>query len=134
MRIMPSYENEGIIRKQKFGWIGCIIEQNSVKCWSLTYDVDEREEFTEEVSVGPPVVVLQVVGEVVEQQSFLLALLHVLHDADVQVHHERVDLPRLPVLPQPAGDVEQEGLQREREKRLWIAGRVRFHNVDTETN
>ena len=83
---------------------------------SLTYDVDEREEFTEEVSVGPPVVVLEVVCEVVEQQPLLLPLLHVLHHADVQVHHQRVDLPRLPVLPQPTGNVEQQGLQGEKKK------------------
>ena len=83
----------------------------------LTYDVDEGEEFTEEVSVGPPVVVLEVVGEVVEQQPLLLPLLHVLHDADVQIHHQRVDLARLPVLPQPTGNVEQQGLQRERGER-----------------
>ena len=54
--------------------------------------------------------VLEVVCEVVEQQPLLLPLLHVLHDADVEVHHERVDLARLPVLPQPTGNVEQQGL------------------------
>ena len=85
-------------------------------CISLTYDVDEREEFTEEVSVGPPVVVLEVVCEVVEQQPLLLPLLHVLHHADVQIHHQRVDLARLPVLPQPTGNVEQQGLQGEKKK------------------
>ena len=44
----------------------------------LTDDVDECEEFTEEVSVGPPVVVLQVVREVIQQQPLLLPLLNVL--------------------------------------------------------
>ena len=45
---------------------------------TLTYNVDEGQELTEEVSVGPPVVVLQVVRQVVQQQSFLLALLNIL--------------------------------------------------------
>ena len=34
--------------------------------FDLTYNVDKGEEFTEEVSVGPPVVMFEVVGEVVE--------------------------------------------------------------------
>ena len=96
---------------------------------SLTYDVDEGEEFTEEVSVGPPVVVLEVVGEVVEQQPLLLPLLHVLHDADVEVHHERVDLARLPVLPQPPGNVEKQGLKQGRRDVLGQCCPNVLHNI-----
>ena len=44
----------------------------------LTDNIDEGEELTEEVSVGPPVVVLEVLWEVVQQQPLLLPLLHVL--------------------------------------------------------
>ncbi len=76
----------------------------------LTYDVHQCEEFTEEVSVGPPVVVLQVVGEVVQQESLLLPLLNVLDHADVEVHHQRVDLAGLPVFPKPPRYVEEKGL------------------------
>lgn len=72
----------------------------------FTYDVDKREEFTEEVSVCPPVVMLKIVSEVIEQESLLLSLLDVLHHADVQIHHQSVDLTGFPVLPQPAGHVE----------------------------
>ena len=34
-----------------------------------------------------------------------------LHNADVEVHHKRMNLPCLPVLPEPSGDVEQDRLK-----------------------
>ena len=36
-----------------------------IKAEMLTYNIDKSEEFTEEVSVGPPIVMLQIVGQVV---------------------------------------------------------------------
>ncbi len=72
-----------------------------------TNDVEEGEQLAEEVAVRPEVVVLQVRVEVVQQQLLLLPLLHLGDDAQVQVHHERGDLARLPVLPQPTRNVEQ---------------------------
>ena len=44
----------------------------TVDICGLTYDIDEGEEFTEEVSVGPEVVILQIGVEVVEQQFLFL--------------------------------------------------------------
>ena len=60
-----------------------IYSSKQVKASVLTYNVDEGQELTEEVSVGPPVVVLQVVRQVVQQQSFLLALLNILQRKNV---------------------------------------------------
>ena len=81
-------------------------------CVSLTYDVDEGEEFTEEVSVGPPVVVLQIVVQIIQEKLLLLLLLDLADHPHVEVHHQSCYLPRLPVLPQPAGYVEQDRLRR----------------------
>ena len=58
--------------------------------------------------------VLEVVCQVVEEEPLLLPLLDVLHHPDVQVHHQGVDLARLPVFPQPPRNVEQQRLQREK--------------------
>ena len=68
--------------------------------------------------------VLEVISEVVEQESFLLPFLDVLNHPDVQVHHQGVDLPGLPVLPQPTGDVEQNGLEKKESK-------VKFREIVT---
>ena len=76
----------------------------------LTDDVSEGQRFAEEIAIGPPVVVFEIVDEIVEQQFFLLLLLNFGADAHVQVHHECVDLARLPVLPQPSRHVEQDCL------------------------
>ena len=58
--------------------------------------------------------VLEVVCEIVEKKALFLPLLDVLDHPDVQVHHERVDLARLPVLPQPSGYVKQERLKKKK--------------------
>ena len=55
--------------------------------------------------------ILEVVVKVVQQQLLLLFLLHFRDHANVEVHHERSDLAGLPVLPQPARDVEQDRLK-----------------------
>ena len=78
----------------------------------VTYNVKQSQQLTEEVSVGPPVVVLQIVVQIIQEQLLLLLLLDLADHPDVEVHHERGDLPRLPVLPQPAGNVEQDRLRR----------------------
>lgn len=80
----------------------------------ITYDVAEAEQLAEVVAIAPPVVVPQVLPEVVQQKLLLLLLLHLWTDADVEVHHEGVDLPALPVLPKPAGRVEQDRLEQTR--------------------
>ncbi len=77
----------------------------------LTDNVGQGECLAEKVAIGPPVVMFEVVDQVVEQQLLLLFLLHFGANANVQVHHEGVDLARLPVLPQPARHVKQDGLQ-----------------------
>ena len=78
----------------------------------LTDNVGQGECLAEKVAIGPPVVMFEVVDQVVEQQLLLLFLLHFGANANVQVHHEGVDLARLPVLPQPARHVKQDGLSR----------------------
>ena len=50
---------------------------------ALTHDVEEGEELAEEVSVGPPIMVLQVVVQVVQQEFFLLLLFHLGDDPNV---------------------------------------------------
>ncbi len=97
----------------------------------LTYDVHQSKEFTEEVSVRPPVVVLQVVGEVVHQELLILPLLDVMDHADVKVHLQHVDLADLPVFPKSPSYVEEKGLQRE-EKKQWI--KTGFKNSDLLIN
>ena len=74
------------------------------RCW-LTEDIDQCQEFTEEVSVGPEVVVLQVGVQVVEEELLLLTFLGLGDDPQVQVHLQGPDLAGLPVLPQPAWNV-----------------------------
>ena len=44
----------------------------------LTNDIDESQELTEKVSVSPPVVMFEVVREVVEQQALLLTFFYIL--------------------------------------------------------
>ena len=54
---------------------------------------------------------LEVGVQVVDQQLLLQLFLHVGDDAEVEVHAEGGHLARLPVLPQPPRDVEQDRLQ-----------------------
>ena len=71
-----------------------------------TDNIEDPEELAEEISVRPKVVVLQVCVQIVDQQLLLLPLLGLGDDALVEVHLQRRDLARLPVLPQPAWDIE----------------------------
>ena len=75
-----------------------------------TDDVGECERFAEKVAIGPPIVVLEIVDQVVEQQLLLLLLLNLGADAHVQVHHKGVDFARFPILPEPSRHVEQDRL------------------------
>ena len=54
-----------------------------------TDDVNKCEKFTEEISVRPKVVILQVCVQIVNQQLLLLPLLGLGDDALVEVHLER---------------------------------------------
>ena len=65
----------------------------------LTYYVKEREQLAKEVAIGPPVVILQVVIQVVQKEFLLLLFLHFGDNSDVEVHHEGGDLAGLPVFP-----------------------------------
>ena len=56
--------------------------------------------------------VLQVRVEIVDQQLLLQLLLDVRYDAEVEVHPEGRHLARLPVLPQPPRDVEEDRLDK----------------------
>ena len=87
----------------------------------LTDHIEESQQLAEEVSVGPEVVVLQVGVQVVQEELLLLPLLHLGDDAQVQVHHQRLDLARFPVLPQPPRDVEEDCLRgkKEMEGKKW---------------
>ena len=76
----------------------------------LTDNVGQGECLAEKVAIGPPVVMFKVVDQVVEQQFLLLFLFHFGANANVQVHHQGVDLARLPVLPQPTRHIKQDGL------------------------
>jgi len=51
--------------------------KKSVEEKHLTRDIQESQEFTKEVSVGPEVVMLQIRVEIVDKQLFLQFLLHV---------------------------------------------------------
>ena len=56
-------------------------------CFSgRTYNVDESQELTEEISEGPEVVVLEVRVEVVQDQLLLQSFLRLRDDPQVQVH------------------------------------------------
>jgi hypothetical protein len=87
------------------------MEENGLE-EQLTDDIDEREEFAEEISVSPEVVVLQVRVEVVQQQFLLLTFLHLGDDPQVQVHDQGRDLAGLPILPKPTRNVEQNCLKK----------------------
>ena len=50
---------------------------------SLTWHVKKGEELTEEISVGPEVVVFEVGVQVVDEKFFLQFLLHIWYDAQV---------------------------------------------------
>lgn len=63
---------------------------------SLTDDIDERQALAEEVLVGPPVVVLEVLPQIVEDQLLLGFAFDVRTYPHVQVHHQRADLSALP--------------------------------------
>ena len=70
-----------------------------MRLWLHTYYVEESEQLAKEVAIGPPVVILQVVIQIVEKELLLLLFLHLGDDADVEVHHEGGDLAGLPILP-----------------------------------
>lgn len=72
---------------------------------TLTHDITQGQCFAEEVAVGPPVVVLEIINKIIQKKLFLLLLLHFGANANVQVHHKRVDLASLPVLPQPPWNI-----------------------------
>ena len=73
--------------------------------------VEQGQELTEEVSVCPEVVVLEVGVQVVQQQLLFRPFLGLGDDAQVKVHLECSNLSGLPILPQPPRDVEQNGLK-----------------------
>lgn len=52
----------------------------------LTKNVEQCEELTEEVSVGPEVVVFKVGIQVVEDELLLLPFLRLGNDAEIQIH------------------------------------------------
>ncbi len=79
--------------------------------YELTKHIDQSEKFTKEVSVGPEVMILQVCVQVVEEQLLLLPFFGLRDDPQVQVHLQSSDLARLPVLPQPSWNVEQNCLK-----------------------
>lgn len=51
--------------------------------------------------------VSQVLPQVIEQNLFLLLLLGIRANGNVQVHHQRPDFTAFPVFPQPSWRVEQ---------------------------
>ena len=70
-----------------------------MRLWLHTYYVEESEQLAKEVAIGPPVVILQVVVQIIEKELLLLFFLHFGDDANVEVHHEGGDLTGLPILP-----------------------------------
>ena len=66
---------------------------------NLTYNVKESEQLAKEVAIGPPVVILQVVIQVVQKEFLLLLFLHLGDNSDVEIHHEGGNFAGLPVLP-----------------------------------
>ena len=65
----------------------------------LTYNVKESEQLAKEVAIGPPVVILQVVIQIVQKEFLLLLFLHLGDNSDVEIHHEGGNFAGLPVLP-----------------------------------
>ena len=66
---------------------------------NLTYNVKESEQLAKEVAIGPPVVILQVVIQVVQKEFLLLLFLYFGDNSDVEIHHEGGNFAGLPVLP-----------------------------------
>ena len=56
------------------------------KNFTVTYDIDQGQEFTEEVSEGPEVVVFEVGVDVIENQLFLQSFLPLRDNAQIKVH------------------------------------------------
>ena len=77
----------------------------------FTYNIEKSQQLTEEVSVSPPIVVLQIVVQIVQQKLFFLLLFHLAHHPHVEIHHEGSDFSCLPILPEPPWNVEKDWLK-----------------------
>ena len=82
---------------------------------NLTNDVDKVHDFAQEETAGIKVMIVQVGGEIIDE-NFLAFILGVLSDdGAIQVQHEHLHPASLPPLPQVTGDVEQECLEEQHE-------------------
>ena len=79
--------------------------------WQLTCNIDEGEKFTKEISVGPEVVLFQIGVQIVNEQFLLQLLVSLGLDSHIEIHPQGQNLPGLPVLPQPARDIEDHTLE-----------------------
>lgn len=77
----------------------------------LTDHIHQGENFAEVVPVSPPIVKAKIFPEIIEQHLFLLLLLDLGTEADVEVHHQGVNLATLPAFPEPSGCVKENRLK-----------------------
>ena len=63
--------------------------------------IDESKKFTEEVSVGPEVVLFQIGIKVVDEQFLFQFLVCVRLDSNIKIHSQGQNLPGFPVFPEP---------------------------------
>ena len=59
-----------------------------IEITNLTYDIDQGKKFTEEISVGPEVVVLEVGINVIKDQFLLQSLFTLRYNAQIKIHCE----------------------------------------------
>lgn len=79
----------------------------------LTDHIQQGKNFAEVVPVSPPIVKSKILPQIVEQHFLLLLLLHLGTEADVEIHHQSVNLAALPSFPQPSRRVEENRLEKE---------------------
>ena len=75
-------------KKSYYNFITSPSQDSTRGYWKLTYDVNESKKFTEEISVGPEVVVLEIRVDVIKDQFLLQSLLTLGYNAQIKIHCE----------------------------------------------
>lgn len=94
----------------------------------LSDDIDEIEEFAKEETEGVNIIVVNVRDEIFQNELLPCALVVVLNDGAVQIHHEHLHTSTFPTFPQVSWNVEEHGLE-EKNKAHPLIVFVVFHLI-----
>lgn len=124
MLMIASYLGHGIV---SFLWFhfshtnnvssicGKLSSKEEIDKVNLTDDINEVERLANEEADGVKVVVVDISGEIIDQQLFSFVFSFFSDDGAIEVEYKHFHLAGLPGLPQVAGNVEEKSLEKEDE-------------------